>query len=112
MGRTEPTSKPESKPGEHLGLPRPASNPVAPDEILPPSNPLEHDPPDPDDAAERGAEGLRMPIMEHLKELRVRLIRALIALAVGFTVAYFFSRSTIRGADRSRFAKYRTTSCC
>ena len=37
------------------------------------------------------AEGLRMPIMEHLRELRVRLIRAAIALTVGFIVAYFFS---------------------
>src|SRR5579863_6196685 len=32
-----------------------------------------------------------MPIMEHLRELRVRLIRAAIALTVGFIVAYFFS---------------------
>ncbi len=30
-----------------------------------------------------------MPIMEHLRELRVRLIRALIAVGVGFIAAYF-----------------------
>lgn len=32
-----------------------------------------------------------MPLMEHLKELRIRLIRAIIAIAVGFTVAYAFA---------------------
>ncbi len=31
-----------------------------------------------------------MPLIEHLKELRVRLIRALIAIVVGFAVAYGF----------------------
>ena len=36
-----------------------------------------------------GSDG-RMPLMEHLKELRVRLIRSLIAIAVGFAVAYGF----------------------
>lgn len=30
----------------------------------------------------------RMPLIEHLKELRTRLIRALLALAVGFIIAY------------------------
>ncbi len=32
----------------------------------------------------------RMPLMEHLKELRVRLIRAIIALAIGCAIAYAF----------------------
>lgn len=32
----------------------------------------------------------RMPLMEHLKELRVRLVRSIIALSVGFLVAYAF----------------------
>jgi sec-independent protein translocase protein TatC len=32
-----------------------------------------------------------MPVIEHLRELRVRLIRALIALAVGFILAYAVS---------------------
>jgi sec-independent protein translocase protein TatC len=41
----------------------------------------------PTDAPEPG----RMPLMEHLKELRVRLIRALIALAIGFVIAYAFA---------------------
>jgi sec-independent protein translocase protein TatC len=36
-----------------------------------------------------GDEG-RMPLIEHLKELRVRLIRAVIAIAVGFALAYLF----------------------
>jgi sec-independent protein translocase protein TatC len=39
------------------------------------------------DTSERGDE-LRMPLIEHLTELRARLIRALIAIAVGFLVAY------------------------
>jgi len=30
----------------------------------------------------------RMPLIEHLKELRTRVIRALIAIAVGFAIAY------------------------
>ena len=38
-----------------------------------------------------GEEG-RMPLIEHLKELRVRLIRAVIALAVGFAIAYWLRR--------------------
>jgi sec-independent protein translocase protein TatC len=33
-------------------------------------------------------EELRMPLMEHLTELRTRLIRALIAIALGFLIAY------------------------
>ena len=43
-----------------------------------------------------GEEG-RMPLIEHLKELRVRLIRAVIAIAAGFVMAYGFSliRSSI-----------------
>ena len=32
-----------------------------------------------------------MPILEHLRELRIRLIRALIAVTVGLIVAYFFA---------------------
>ncbi|MGH7987768.1 MAG: twin-arginine translocase subunit TatC [Candidatus Binataceae bacterium] len=44
-------------------------------EILPPEAPLSAD------------EG-RMPIIEHLKELRIRLIRCVIAVAVGFVIAY------------------------
>ena len=35
-------------------------------------------------------DGSRMPLIEHLKELRVRLIRSVIAIAVGFAVAYLF----------------------
>jgi len=33
----------------------------------------------------------RMPLMEHLKELRIRLIRVIIALAIGCGVAYAFA---------------------
>lgn len=37
-----------------------------------------------------------MPFMEHLKELRTRLIHSLIAVAVGFGVAYGFSEQIFR----------------
>jgi sec-independent protein translocase protein TatC len=40
---------------------------------------------EPDPFAEGGG---RMPLIEHLKELRTRLIRVLLALAVGFVIAY------------------------
>jgi len=63
---------------------------VTPDEILPANKPVDPELADPIDVAVP-AEGLRMPIIEHLRELRVRLIRAAIALTAGFIVAYFFS---------------------
>jgi len=62
---------------------------VAPDDIVPIPPPLEPEPLEP--IEEVSAEGLRMPIIEHLRELRVRLIRAAIALTIGFIAAYFFS---------------------
>lgn len=42
------------------------------------------------------AAGARMPMLEHLRELRLRLIRALIALAVGFAAAYAFADPIFR----------------
>ncbi len=41
------------------------------------------------DQAIHESQEARMPLIAHLKELRVRLIRALIALTVGFIIAYF-----------------------
>jgi sec-independent protein translocase protein TatC len=69
---------------------------VAPEEILPPAPPIDPDPepidPEPIDSFDEApAAELQMPIMEHLRELRVRLIRAVIAVTLGFIVAYFFS---------------------
>lgn len=62
---------------------------MAPNDIVPtPPAPLE---PELEPIEDSSAEGLRMPIIEHLRELRIRLIRATIALAAGFIVAYFFS---------------------
>lgn len=63
---------------------------MTPDEIVPVPDPVDPEIADPIDAVVP-AEGLRMPIIEHLRELRVRLIRAAIALTVGFIAAYFFS---------------------
>jgi sec-independent protein translocase protein TatC len=62
---------------------------VTPDEISPVKEPVDPELAEPIDEAP--AEELRMPIMEHLRELRVRLIRVVIALTAGFIVAYFFS---------------------
>jgi sec-independent protein translocase protein TatC len=38
-----------------------------------------------------GADDGRMPLLEHLTELRARLIRAVIAVAVGFLISYGFA---------------------
>jgi sec-independent protein translocase protein TatC len=40
---------------------------------------------------EASADDGRMPLLEHLTELRTRLIRAVIAIAVGFVIAYGFA---------------------
>jgi sec-independent protein translocase protein TatC len=61
---------------------------VAPEEIVSPP-PVDPELADPN--LEVPPEELRMPIMEHLRELRVRLIRVVIAVTAGFIVAYFFS---------------------
>ncbi len=45
-----------------------------------------------DGSAPRRAGEARMPFLEHLRELRIRLIRAVIALAAGVTLAYVFAR--------------------
>jgi len=67
---------------------------VAPDDIVPtPPPPLEPIvfEPGQEPGEDPSGDGSRMPIIEHLRELRVRLIRATIALTAGFVVAYFFS---------------------
>jgi sec-independent protein translocase protein TatC len=56
---------------------------VASEDFSPPEKPAE--------PAPQGTGELRMPVMEHLRELRTRLIRALVAVAVGFTIAYLVS---------------------
>ncbi|MBF6559645.1 MAG: twin-arginine translocase subunit TatC [Candidatus Binataceae bacterium] len=66
--------------------PQPSASPAA---ASPPQSP----PPVPAASARiestAGAESARMPLLEHLKELRGRLIRSVIAIAVGFLIAYF-----------------------
>ena len=67
---------------------------MAPDEIVPTPAPppLIPEPLEPlEPTVESPGSGLRMSIIEHLRELRVRLIRATIALTAGFVLAYFFS---------------------
>jgi sec-independent protein translocase protein TatC len=46
-----------------------------------------YEPKDAGSSSEKGEE-LRMPLLEHLTELRTRLIRSIIAIAVGFLIAY------------------------
>lgn len=40
-------------------------------------------------SASNQSDEARMPIIAHLKELRIRLIRSLVALTIGFIIAYF-----------------------
>jgi sec-independent protein translocase protein TatC len=74
--------------------PTPPGNPDAPPEPPPPPElppALSGDGPplfEPPIQAPPG-DDLRMPLLEHLKELRGRLIRAAIAIGLGFAVAYF-----------------------
>ena len=42
---------------------------------------------------------VRMSLTEHLAELRTRLIRALLATAVGFGVAYFWAAELVARPD-------------
>jgi sec-independent protein translocase protein TatC len=42
-----------------------------------------------DGSASAAGDDFRMPLLEHLKELRGRLIRCVIAIGLGFAVAYF-----------------------
>ncbi len=50
---------------------------------------------DPRTLGEHAGDG-RMPLLEHLTELRTRLIRAVIAVAVGFVIAYAFADPLFR----------------
>jgi sec-independent protein translocase protein TatC len=68
----------------------PSDVPVTPTPASPPPPILTGaDPPLIDTPAQAPvADDLRMPLLEHLKELRGRLIRSVIAIAVGFVIAY------------------------
>jgi len=63
---------------------------VASPELPSPSPELPHLEP-PVEAAEDGLEESRMPVLEHLRELRIRLIRSVLAIGVGFMIAYFIA---------------------
>src|SRR3954447_10069321 len=97
--------------GEALGTPAPtvATTPVVEEttEVIPATNaqaaPAGTPPPPPppqssddedDDPEEQGM--LRMSFMEHLEELRTRLIRAILGLAVAFLATMFFSKELWR----------------
>lgn len=63
---------------------------MASPELPSPSPELPHLEP-PVEAAEDGLEESRMPVLEHLRELRIRLIRSVLAIGVGFMIAYFIA---------------------
>ncbi len=73
-----------------LSTPDPASLATTPPASLatPPGQP----PPPPPKSPADDLEDSRMPFLEHLRELRVRLRNAVIALTVGFLVAFLFSQ--------------------
>ena len=55
------------------------------------AQPAPYDEPDDDDAEESAEDaGGKMSFLEHLDELRRRLVVAIIAVAVGFLIALFF----------------------
>ena len=65
------------------------------------------------DEEEKESESTKAPLMEHLVELRTRLIKAMIAFALAFVVCFFFAKQIynvlvwpfvwVAGADQSKF---------
>ncbi len=74
----EPVAESESSRLPPAALPVPEPGPA----------PAERTPPAPEDELEDS----RMPFLEHLRELRIRLRNAVIALLIGFVIAFFFSQ--------------------
>jgi len=75
---------PSGSPPPEPGAQPPAANPPPP--ITGAQPPLIGSPAN---APAPATDDLRMPLIEHLKELRGRLIRSVIAIGVGFMLAYF-----------------------
>lgn len=73
---------PSGSPPPEPGAQQPAASPPPP--ITGAQPPLIDSP-----AQAPAADDLRMPLIDHLKELRGRLIRSVIAIGVGFLLAYF-----------------------
>lgn len=59
----------------------------------PPAPPGRADPPASGDAAEAGETETRQPLMEHLEELRRRVIRSLVAVVIGAGLCYAWSET-------------------
>ncbi|MBL4871215.1 MAG: twin-arginine translocase subunit TatC [Robiginitomaculum sp.] len=53
---------------------------------------IETDTSEAEDAGKDGLEDSRAPLLDHLKELRTRIIYAILALAIGFCICLFFVR--------------------
>jgi sec-independent protein translocase protein TatC len=68
--------------------PQATDTPSAAGENPPALGPHREITPAPEPSASAATEG-RMPLLDHLRELRTRLIRAAIAVLAGFTIAYF-----------------------
>src|SRR3954454_14824608 len=76
-----------------IAVPEPAPAPLTVRTPPPPPPP----PPPPEDEGDEEEEGmLRMSFMEHLEELRTRILRALMGLVVAFLLSMFFTKELWR----------------
>jgi sec-independent protein translocase protein TatC len=100
--RSDPyiSPEPENYANTHPGQAQPATGAVIPAPsqpstdvsrpVTPPPPPPPSEPPSSDDEDEEEEGMLRMSFMEHLQELRVRILRALVGVAVAFILSLSF----------------------
>ncbi|RPI26922.1 MAG: twin-arginine translocase subunit TatC [Acidobacteria bacterium] len=86
---TETESPAESAETSEVPAPAPAE-PPAPAPPPPPSTPVEEEGEEGEDDAEGRELGARMTFLEHLDELRRRILYSIIGLSVGFAVCWVF----------------------
>jgi sec-independent protein translocase protein TatC len=83
----------EAAPAEHLEVDTVSSAPAQVPARIPPPAPPPRPPPDDEDEGDEEERGmLRMSFMEHLEELRSRVLRALIGVIVAFLVSVTFCK--------------------
>jgi sec-independent protein translocase protein TatC len=87
-GSTQPG---QAQPETNAVVPAPSPTTTAVTSVTPPPPPPPSEPPSSDDEDDEEEEGmLRMSFMEHLQELRVRILRALVGVAVAFILSLTF----------------------
>ncbi len=89
--RTELLSATDEQRAEVARIPDAVVGPAAP-RTPPPPPPPPKDPEDSGDGDEEDQGMLRMSFMEHLEELRTRLLRSILGLALAFFLSMFFSK--------------------